>query len=67
MGKRLDPVEAVAIMRAAGFEPEGPYPGSGAPWKCICLKCGDECAPRFSKVRVRGSGCRRCGHQRIVR
>lgn len=66
MGRRLDPVVAVAIMRAAGLEPLEPYPGSNAPWKCICLACGDECAPSLSHVRE-GSGCRRCGHERGAR
>src|SRR5271163_3167930 len=56
MGKRVDPVEAATIMRAAALEPQGPYPGSNAPWKCTCLKCGDGCAPRFGDVRKRGSG-----------
>jgi len=63
MGKRVDPVEAATIMRAAALEPQGPYPGSNAPWKCTCLKCGDGCAPRFGDVRKRGSGCLRCGAQ----
>lgn len=66
MGKRLDPVEAIAIMRAAGLEPIEPYPGSGAPWRCTCLACGGECAPRLGHVRSRGGGCLRCGHERTA-
>jgi hypothetical protein len=55
----VDPDEAADEMRAAGFEPSGPYPGAGEPWRCRCQKCGKEVTPRLSSVR-RGFGCKYC-------
>jgi hypothetical protein len=60
---RLDPDEAVAVMRAADLEPQVPYPGSCKPWTSVCLKCGHDCAPTFDRVK-RGSGCGQCGRKR---
>jgi hypothetical protein len=55
----LNPNEAAAEMRAAGFEPSDPYPGAGKPWRCRCQKCGKEITPRLSGVR-HGYGCKYC-------
>ncbi|MDX6254090.1 MAG: hypothetical protein QOJ11_424 [Frankiales bacterium] len=56
---RRDVDDAEQIMRAAGLQPIGPYPGANAPWSSHCVICGAAVAPRFNGVR-RGSGCRRC-------
>jgi recombinational DNA repair protein (RecF pathway) len=57
--------EAVAIMRAAGLEPLGPYPGARPPWPSTCLSCGAEVAPRFDYVQRYGSGgCLPCSHRK---
>ncbi len=64
-GKRVDPDEAVANIRAAGLEPLEPYPGKiTARWRCRCLACGDEFATRLNNVRHSGGGCGRCGLKR---
>lgn len=64
-GKRIDPDEAVANIRAAGLEPLEPYPGKiTARWRCRCLSCGDEFATRLNNVRHSGGGCGRCGLKR---
>lgn len=55
----IDPDEAADEMRAAGFEPSGPYPGAGEPWRCHCQKCGKQVTPRLSGVR-QGYGCKYC-------
>ena len=47
-------------MRAAGFEPLEPYPGSNQPWRCRCTRCGKESTPRYGHVSSRGSRCRYC-------
>jgi hypothetical protein len=63
-GRALDPAAAVAVMRAAGLEPAGPYPGAARPWPCHCMVCGRESKPRYANVS-NGTGCRYCGADRI--
>ena len=66
--RRLTKEEAVAIMRAAELEPLEPYPGSGAPWRCRCLQCGNVGHPRLSGIRSgRQGGCKPCGYARNAR
>lgn len=48
-------------MRAAGFEPLEPYPGSETAWRCRCTTCGAEVTPRLSGIRV-GYGCEPCSY-----
>jgi hypothetical protein len=56
---RLDPEETAAVVVAAKLQPLEPDPGSGAPWKCMCLTCGNEMTPAYAAARV-GHGCRFC-------
>lgn len=64
--RRIKSDEVSEQMRAAGLEPLEPYPGLvSSPWKCRCLTCGDECAPRLSAVR-RGGGCRSCARKGVA-
>ena len=65
VGRRIDPLVAVADMRAAGVEPVVPYPGSNVPWACQCLTCGALVTPRLDSVRGGQGGCRRCGQRRV--
>ncbi len=51
---------AVEVMRSAGLEPLVDYPGADKPWPSSCSQCGQEVAPRYSKVRHRAVGCRHC-------
>jgi hypothetical protein len=56
----IDPDQAAAELRAAGFEPLEAYPGYvNKAWRARCLTCGHEGLPRLNNIR-RGSGCRRC-------
>lgn len=60
---RLVPEEtALAVMRAAGLEPQEPYVRSGTPWKSIHLACGREVSPTYNSVQQGGGGCRACGY-----
>lgn len=59
LARRVSEGEAIAIMRAASFEPLEPYPTSGAPWRCRCLECGTESAPTLTNVKG-GRRCRGC-------
>ena len=59
--RKVDPDEAVAVMRAADLEPLEPYAGSASKWRCRCLKCGREVVPRLSGIRSGQGGCVFCG------
>ena len=57
---------AAEVMRAAGFEPVGPYPGlAKAPWQCRCTRCGGISSPTLTNIR-QGGGCRSCAGQAPV-
>lgn len=58
-GQRIDPAEAVEVMRSRGAEPLDPYPGNNRPWRCRCMKCGREITPTYVNAR-KGSPCRYC-------
>jgi hypothetical protein len=57
--KKVDPKEAMAIMKKAGFKPLEPYKKSNQGWKCECLKCGQIVHPHYSTVQ-NGGGCISC-------
>lgn len=58
--RRTPETQAVAEMRAAGFEPQEPFPGSvHAPWKVRCTTCCEVSWPRLHKIR-HGGGCGPC-------
>ncbi len=59
MARRIPNEKAVTIMRSAGLEPLGPYPGGHKPWRSRCLVCENESSPLFSNVQ-RGTGCPHC-------
>lgn len=63
MTKLPDVAQAIyadLVMRGAGLEPLGPYPGYNAPWPCRCTECGQQVAPRFRQIRDGVGGCRSC-------
>jgi len=53
--------EAIKLMRAAGYEPSEPYPGTHVPWKSRCMKCDSVIAPRLSGIKSGQGGCPKCG------
>jgi hypothetical protein len=55
----VDPDEAAAVMRAAGFEPLVPYVGRHARWPCRCLVCGEIPSPTYGAIKL-GGGCLYC-------
>jgi hypothetical protein len=57
--RRTDAAEATAL-RAHGFEPLEPYPGSSVGWHCRCTTWGKESKPLYSGVKGRGYGCGHC-------
>lgn len=58
-GNRIDPQEAVEVMKAAGLVPLEDYQTAASPWRCRCTTCGRESTPRFANVQ-NGRGCRFC-------
>lgn len=59
--RRIDPLEACQVMRAAGLEPLDPFPGAHGKWRCICANCGEEVFPAYSSVKSGQGGCKPCG------
>lgn len=57
--------KAVERMRAAGWEPLEPYPGSHERWLCRCLDCGSEGMPYMHGVS-KTKGCRVCSGRKII-
>lgn len=57
--------KAVQRMRAAGWEPLEPYPGSHSRWRCRCLECGDESMALLHGVEMT-KGCRTCSGRHLI-
>lgn len=47
-------------MRAAGFVPLEPYPGSDKPWRCLHQPCGQERTTTLNAVSAHDTACRSC-------
>lgn len=56
---RISQEDAVALARAAGFEPAELYVGSEDKWKMKCLKCLKHFYPTLHNIK-QGSGCPSC-------
>lgn len=53
------PEQALAEMRAAGYEPKGPYPGTvNGRWESTCTRCQGTRRPCLADIRQG----RRCAH-----
>jgi recombinational DNA repair protein (RecF pathway) len=57
---KVDPEDAIALMRKFGFEPLEPYVDSKKKWKCLHLKCGNIVNPLYNSIQNRKSGCSFC-------
>lgn len=58
-------VVAAERMRAVGWEPLEPYPGSHERWRCRCVDCGDESRPRYHDIG-KFKGCRTCSGRQLI-
>lgn len=65
-GVRIDPKDAVEVMRGAWLEPLEPYPSALKPWRCKCQRCGQEVAPRYASINAGQGGCVWCAGNRIT-
>ena len=61
-GKKVDPRDAVKLMKKVGLEPLVPYPGSNTKWKCKHNKCGEIVYPKHSWIVAGQGGCQKCGY-----
>ena len=64
-GQLVDPVEAIALMRAAALEPIDPYKSVMTPWRCLCKKCGKEVSPLLNNIKKGQTGCAWCAGIRV--
>jgi hypothetical protein len=62
---RVDPVEAVQIMRDSGVEPLEQYKGVDYKWKSKCLTCSRTVEPTFYNVRKGTNPCRYCSRSKV--
>jgi len=57
----ISPIEAVRIMKKAGYIPLGPYTNSVTKWKSTHKKCGRTVEPTFNNIAQGAGGCKWCG------
>ena len=57
---KVDPEDAVALMRKFGFEPLEPYIDSKKKWKSIHVRCGNIVSPAYNTIQNRKGGCSFC-------
>ena len=63
---RVDPAQALGLMREAGLEPNEPFQRSNAKWSCTCLVCGNtDCAPTYNDIQSGKGGCWKCRNKKI--
>ncbi len=48
-------------MIQAELRPQEPYPGHNKRWRCQCLRCEQDVAPRLGHIRQGRGGCWACG------
>ena len=63
--KKLDPTDAVKLMKDAGFEPLEAYPGLMDPWECR-HSCGRIVRPRYAHIQQGRRGCEYCSRQSMA-
>jgi recombinational DNA repair protein (RecF pathway) len=62
-GKKVDPVDAVALMRSKNLEPLEPFKSLKSKWKCRCLTCNSLVEPTYGVVSSGSGGCLKCGYE----
>jgi len=58
--RKVDPKEAIKVMKAQNLKPLEPYPGNKRGWKCLHTKCGNIVYPRFNSIQQEQGGCKFC-------
>jgi hypothetical protein len=64
-GQIVDMDSAIKVMKAAGLDPNGPWPGSAKPWACVCRTCHRTVSPSYHNVRRGLARCSYCAQNRV--
>jgi len=59
-GTKVDPSDALQLMKDNGYEPLVAYPGADSKWKSKHLPCGNIVNPRYVNVNRGEAGCLYC-------
>ena len=63
---KVDPDEALELMKSVGVTPLVPYPGARVGWRSICDKCNLEVFPIFSSVKnQKANPCVYCAGKKV--
>ena len=60
MATRIEPKQALLIMKKAGLKPLVPFESTSTPWLSRCLKCKHEVSPNLNNVQKTKSACKYC-------
>lgn len=55
---------ALKALEDQGLAPLEPFPGSNRPWRCRCITCGADVAPRYTDIKQKAVACRYCSSRR---
>lgn len=58
-GSKVDPKDAVKLVKSKGFNPRAPYPGGNKKWAAVCTTCKKELDIVYTSVKL-GFGCKYC-------
>jgi hypothetical protein len=58
-GSKVDPKDAIELIKSKGFLPKTPYPGGNKKWAAICITCKKELDIIYSNIKL-GFGCKYC-------
>lgn len=56
----VDAIDAIAVMKSKGYEPQVPYKNSHANWKSIHKPCGNLVSPPYAQIQQGRGGCKHC-------
>ena len=59
-GGKVDPKDAIALMKENNLTPLVKFPGARQPWKCKCEICKNQVSPQYSSVKSGQGGCKFC-------
>ena len=64
-GNRIDISDALIVLKEKSLEPIDEFPGSGKPWRCRCIRCGEITSPTLYNLKTGTSGCASCAGRKV--
>jgi hypothetical protein len=64
---KVDPKDAVRVMKKAKLQPLEDFVSVQSKWKCICMKCGEIVSPVYAGIQQGQGGCYKCGKIQMVK